>query len=49
LVSEGLVPQQRWGTPEDVGRVVAGLTRGDFDYSTGQVCMVDGGMSVQRL
>jgi len=25
------------------------LTRGDFPYSTGQVVMVDGGLTVQRL
>ena len=30
-------------------RVVAALARGDLAYSTGQVIMVDGGMSVQRL
>jgi 3-oxoacyl-[acyl-carrier protein] reductase len=49
LIADGLTLQRRWGTPEDVGRVVAAVARGDFGYSTGQVLMVDGGMSVQRL
>jgi len=49
LISEGLLVQPRWGMPEDVGKAVAALTRGDFSYSTGQVVMVDGGLSVQRL
>lgn len=43
LIAEGLVPQQRWGTPEDVGLAVASLVRGDFPFSTGTVIDVDGG------
>jgi len=49
LIDEGLCVQQRWGTPEDVGKAVAALAKGDFLYSTGQVIMVDGGMTVPRL
>ncbi|MBT8228254.1 MAG: 3-ketoacyl-ACP reductase [Dactylosporangium sp.] len=49
LIAEGLVPQHRWGEPEDVGRAVAALARGDFPYSTGQVVMVDGGLTLGRL
>jgi NAD(P)-dependent dehydrogenase (short-subunit alcohol dehydrogenase family) len=49
LIGEGLCPQRRWGTPDDVGRAVAALARGDLPYSTGQVLMVDGGMTVPRL
>jgi NAD(P)-dependent dehydrogenase (short-subunit alcohol dehydrogenase family) len=49
LIAEGLVPQKRWGTPEDTGRVVASLARGDLAYSTGQVLMVDGGLTLPRL
>jgi NAD(P)-dependent dehydrogenase (short-subunit alcohol dehydrogenase family) len=49
LFAEGLALQPRWGTPEDVGRVVAALARGDLAYSTGQVIMVDGGMQIQTL
>ena len=49
MISEGLCIQQRWGEPEDVGKVVAALAKGDFMYSTGQVIMVDGGMTIPRL
>lgn len=49
LISEGLCVQPRWGQPEDVGLAVAGLAKGDFPYSTGQVIMVDGGLSLPRL
>jgi 3-oxoacyl-[acyl-carrier protein] reductase len=49
LIAEGLCVQPRWGEPEDVGKAVAGLARGDFPYSTGQVVMVDGGLTVPRL
>jgi 3-oxoacyl-[acyl-carrier protein] reductase len=48
-IADGLVPEQRWGTPEDVGRVVAALLRGDAPYATGSVITVDGGMSLPRL
>jgi NAD(P)-dependent dehydrogenase (short-subunit alcohol dehydrogenase family) len=49
LIEDGLTLQKRWGTPEDVGRAVAMLARGELAYSTGQVVHVDGGMTVQRL
>lgn len=49
LIDQGLLLQPRWGTPEDVGRAVRALASGDFPYSTGQVIMVDGGMTVGRL
>jgi NAD(P)-dependent dehydrogenase (short-subunit alcohol dehydrogenase family) len=49
LIDEGLLLQGRWGLPEDVGRAVAMLARGDLAHSTGQVIMVDGGQTIQRL
>lgn len=49
LIAEGLTLQERWGYPDDIGRAVAALVRGDFAYSTGQVIRVDGGMTLQRL
>jgi 3-oxoacyl-[acyl-carrier protein] reductase len=48
-IADGLVPERRWGRPEDVGRVVATLVRGDVPYATGTVIHVDGGLSVPRL
>jgi NAD(P)-dependent dehydrogenase (short-subunit alcohol dehydrogenase family) len=49
LIAEGLIPQMRWGTPEDVGKAVAALVAGGFDYSTGAVIEVSGGMNLRRL
>ncbi len=49
LIAEGLCVQPRWGMPEDVGRAVAALVSGAFAYSTGQVVMVDGGLTLPRL
>ena len=47
LIAEGLLVQARWGLPVDIGRAVAMLVRGDIAYSTGQVIMVDGGLTIQ--
>lgn len=49
LIDDGLTIERRWGTPDDVGRAVAALARGDFPYSTGNVVHIDGGLSVPRL
>lgn len=49
LIEGGLCVQKRWGYPDDVGKAVAALARGDFPYSTGQVIMVDGGLTMPRL
>ncbi|MCD8482681.1 MAG: 3-ketoacyl-ACP reductase [Verrucomicrobia bacterium] len=49
LIADGLCVTARWGFPEDVGKAVAALARGDFPYSTGQVIMVDGGLTIPRL
>ncbi|MEP7231166.1 MAG: 3-ketoacyl-ACP reductase [Ginsengibacter sp.] len=49
LIADGLCVQSRWGEPEDIGKVVASLAKGDFAYSTGQVIMVDGGLTIPRL
>ena len=49
LIAEGLVPQKRWGYPKDIGKAVVGLAKGYFDYSTGLVVEVSGGMDIQRL
>ncbi|SFD07813.1 3-ketoacyl-ACP reductase [Spirosoma endophyticum] len=49
LIDNGLALQRRWGLPDDVGKAVASLAQGAFPYSTGQVIMVDGGMTIPRL
>ena len=49
LIAEGLVPQKRWGFPEDIGKAVAAIAKGYFPYSTGMVIEVSGGMNIERL
>ncbi len=49
LISEGLVPQKRWGFPEDIGKAVASLARGDFSFSTGMIVEISGGMNIEHL
>lgn len=49
MINEGLCIQQRWGLPEDVGKVAAAMATGSMPYSTGQVVKVDGGLTLRRL
>jgi 3-oxoacyl-[acyl-carrier protein] reductase len=49
MLSEGLAPIERWGTPEDVGRAVAAIAEDRFPYSTGEVLNVDGGLHIRRF
>lgn len=48
-IADGLIPEGRWGHPDDVGRSVAALLRGDVPYATGSILHIDGGLSVPRL
>jgi 3-oxoacyl-[acyl-carrier protein] reductase len=48
-IANGLVPAGRWGEPADVGEAVAGLASGKFNFSTGSVIRVDGGLMIPRL
>jgi 3-oxoacyl-[acyl-carrier protein] reductase len=49
LIEQGAWPIKRWGRPEDVGRAVAAIARGDLPYSTGEVINVDGGFHLRTL
>jgi len=49
LIADGLTVEPRWGTPEDIGRSVAVLARGEITYATGNVITVDGGLTLRRL
>jgi NAD(P)-dependent dehydrogenase (short-subunit alcohol dehydrogenase family) len=48
-ISEGRVPQNRWGLPEDVGKAVASIARGDWDFSTGMIFDISGGLNIHKL
>jgi 3-oxoacyl-[acyl-carrier protein] reductase len=49
LITEGFVPQRRWGTAQDVGRAVRAVLAGQFPFTTGDVIYLDGGLHVPRL
>ncbi len=49
LLEAGLVPQRRWGSPDDVGLAVAAVISGSLPFSSGAVLPVDGGFHVRRL
>ena len=48
-IAEGLTPIRRWGLPEDVGKAVAAVALGYFDFTTGAAIPVDGGFHLRRL
>ncbi|MGQ9620167.1 MAG: 3-ketoacyl-ACP reductase [Bacteroidales bacterium] len=49
MIEEGVVKQKRWGTPADVAKAVASLARGDWDFSSGAVFEVSGGLNIISL
>lgn len=48
IIDAGLL-DRRWGKPEDIGKTVAMLVRGDLPYASGAVLVLDGGLTMQRL
>lgn len=49
LISEGITPIKRMGKPEDIGKCVAAVAKGNFDFCTGTVIDCDGGFNVRCL
>ncbi len=49
LIAGGLTPIKRWGQPDDIGRTIAAIARGDLPFSTGEVINVDGGFHLRLL
>ncbi|MGC8553028.1 MAG: 3-ketoacyl-ACP reductase [Phycisphaerae bacterium] len=49
LISGGLTPIQRWGTPADVAAAVKAVAMGLLAFSTGEVINVDGGFHLRSL
>ncbi len=48
-IAEGFVPQKRWGLPEDIAKAVASIARGDWNFSTGMVFEISGGLNIHKL
>jgi 3-oxoacyl-[acyl-carrier protein] reductase len=49
IYNTDLLVEKRWGIPEDIGKLVAAMARGDLPYATGQAIYVDGGLTMTRL
>jgi NAD(P)-dependent dehydrogenase (short-subunit alcohol dehydrogenase family) len=49
LISQGLLPIQRWGVPNDVAKAVVAIAKNCFPYSTGEVFNIDGGFHLKRF
>lgn len=49
LIADGLTVQPRIGKPEDVSKTVKALVGGAMPYSSGEVFMIDGGLTIVRL
>ena len=49
MIEAGLLVEKRRGKPEDIGKAVAMLVRGDLLYASGSVLVLDGGLTLQRL
>ncbi|MEV6926817.1 3-ketoacyl-ACP reductase [Dactylosporangium sp. NPDC051485] len=49
ILTDGVTPIRRWGTPDDVGRAVVAIATDLLPFSTGQVIDVDGGFHLRTL
>jgi 3-oxoacyl-[acyl-carrier protein] reductase len=49
LIAKGLVPEARWGLPEDIAAVCAALASGSLPFSTGSVIDAGGGLHIPKL
>ena len=49
LISEGLTPIPRWGTPDDIGKAVLAFALDLLPFTTGDAVHVDGGFHLKTL
>ncbi len=49
MIEEGVTPIKRMGKPEDIGKCVVSVAKGNFDFCTGTVIDCDGGFNVRCL
>lgn len=48
-IADGLIPEGRWGQPEDIAKAVVTLAGGGIPYATGAVIELSGGMNIRHL
>lgn len=48
-IAGGLIPEGRWGQPEDIAKAVVTLAEGNIPYATGAVIELSGGMNIRHL
>lgn len=49
LIGNGLVPEDRWGMPEDIAAICAAVASGALPFSTGSVIDAGGGLHIPKL
>lgn len=49
LISHGLVPEKRWGIPEDIAKSVVAMATGQMPYTVGQILNIDGGLNIRNF
>jgi 3-oxoacyl-[acyl-carrier protein] reductase len=49
LIKGGLVPEARWGQPEDIAAICAALASGAMPFATGSTIDAGGGLHIPRL
>jgi 3-oxoacyl-[acyl-carrier protein] reductase len=49
LIAEGLVPEGRWGNPEDIAAICVALAEGRMPFATGTVVDAGGGLAIGKL
>jgi len=49
MIGKGKIPQNRWGTADDVGLAVKAVVGGYLPFSAGTIIHVDGGLTIPKL
>jgi 3-oxoacyl-[acyl-carrier protein] reductase len=49
LIAKGLVPEGRWGQPEDIAKICSAFASGMLPFSTGSVIDAGGGLHIPKL
>lgn len=49
LIANGLVPEGRWGVPDDIAKSVVAIALGSMPFTVGQIINVDGGLYLHNF